>query len=83
MKPGRDNPGMFQDIFESHFGLETTLKSPLLDLKTDSWTLKVNFGTSKVNFWTSMSIFDSPTAYYWTSMSISGGPTAYGGPQCP
>ena len=57
------------NLFKSHFGLETSLKSQFLDFKL--------FVFSNSLFRTSMSIFGCPIAYNWTPRSISGGPTAY------
>ena len=34
-KLSRNDGGKLQNIFRSHFDLETTLKSPILDLKTE------------------------------------------------
>ena len=35
MKSSRNDPGIFQNIFKSHFGLVKQLKSAFLDLKAD------------------------------------------------
>ena len=37
VKSSRNDPGIFQNIFKSHFGLGKHLRSPFLDLKTDFW----------------------------------------------
>ena len=42
IKSGLNNPGIFQNIFLSHFFFKTILKSQFLDLKTDFWMFQVH-----------------------------------------
>ena len=70
MKSGRNESGIFQNMFKSHFGFETTLKSQFWDRKTDFPMFQVHILDLNVNFLPSHSLTLDLNFHIWRSHHI-------------